>query len=74
MYVRVETAGQVKISVYNIAGQKVAELLNGIEPAGQYSFAWNGRNTRGDFVGNGVYFMILQQPSGKKIRKVIVLK
>jgi hypothetical protein len=70
----VGTGGQVKITVFNLAGEKVITLENEYESAGLYRMAWDGRNNRGETVGNGVYFVILQQPSGTAVRKVIVLK
>jgi flagellar hook assembly protein FlgD len=74
IYLRVDQAGQVKLLVFNIAGEEVAALLNQSEAAGQYNLSWDGHNKSGAVVGNGVYFIVLQQPSGKTVRKVIVLK
>jgi flagellar hook assembly protein FlgD len=41
---------------------------------GNYRTSWDGTNNSGDSVGNGVYFVMIQQPSGKTIKKVIVIK
>ncbi|MBX7150246.1 hypothetical protein K1X84_01300 [bacterium] len=45
----------VKIKVYNILGQEVAELINKEMPAGFHTLEWNGRNDRNDIVSSGVY-------------------
>jgi len=74
MDVRVDTAGQVKIMVFNIVGEEVVKLLDQYENVGQYRVYWDGKNSNGDIAGNAVYFVVIQQPSGTFIRKVIVLK
>jgi len=72
--VRVDVAGQVKILVFNLAGEEVEKLVDQQLNAGNYRFNWDGRNRAGTLVGNAVYFIVIEQPSGNTIRKVIVLK
>jgi len=74
MDVRVDTAGEVKVMIFNIAGEEVEKLVDQQLSAGNYRFNWDGHNSAGAVVGNGVYFIVTQQPSGRMIRKVIVLK
>lgn len=71
---RVDVAGQVKILVFNLAGEEVEKLVDQQLNAGNYRFNWDGRNRAGTLVGNAVYFIVIEQPSGNTIRKVIVLK
>jgi hypothetical protein len=56
----------VKVEVYNIIGQKIEELINGIIPSGRYTLYWNGNP--------GVYFVRVE--AGNKIygRKAIIFK
>ena len=74
MDVRVDTAGEVKIVVFNMAGEEVEKLVDQQMNPGNYRFSWDGRNRSGDITGNAVYFIVVQQPSGNTIKKVIVLK
>jgi hypothetical protein len=74
MDVRVDIAGQVKILIFNIAGEEVEKLADQQMIQGNYRFSWDGRNSAGNIVGNAVYFIVIEQPSGKMIRKIIVLK
>jgi flagellar hook assembly protein FlgD len=74
MDVRVDTAGEVKILVFNIVGEEVEKLVDQQLNAGNYRFSWDGKNRAGSIVGNSVYFIVIEQPSGNTIRKVIVLK
>lgn len=66
--------GQVKIMVYNILGEEVEKLVDQNMNPGSYHFTWDGRNRSGGMVGNGVYLILIEQPSGNFTRKVIVLK
>lgn len=74
MDVRVDIPGQVKVMVFNIAGQEVEKIWDQYMNVGNYRASWDGHNTNGNLVGNSVYFIVIQQPSGQLIRKVIVLK
>jgi len=74
MDVKVDQPGQVKICVYNIAGELVMKLVDKSETVGNYRTYWDGRNTHGAMVGNAVYFIVIDTPSGRQTRKVILLK
>jgi len=74
MDVRVDTAGEVKIIVCNMAGIEVRKVLDANMGVGNSRAVWDGRNSAGDLVGNGVYFVLIQTPSTKLVQKVIVLK
>jgi hypothetical protein len=74
MDLRVDVAGQVKVLVFNIAGEEVDKLMDQSMTVGNYRVYWNGLNRNNALVGNAVYFVVVEQPSGNMIRKVIVLK
>ncbi len=46
---------KVKLEVYNILGQKVRTLKNGLMPGGRHKVLWDGRNDFGQKVSSGVY-------------------
>lgn len=46
---------RVTVSVYNILGQLVTELVNDVQNAGYHNIVWNGRNQSGTQVATGVY-------------------
>jgi uncharacterized repeat protein (TIGR01451 family) len=50
----------VTLKIYNILGQEVATLANGLQQAGFYSTEWNGKNQLGSKVAGGVYFYRLE--------------
>ncbi len=74
MDVRVDQAGGVKIKVFNIAGEEVKKVMDGYRGVGNYRVQWDGTNNDGVIVGNAVYFVIIEEASGRLIRKVIVLR
>jgi flagellar hook assembly protein FlgD len=74
MDVRVDVAGNVKIMIFNIAGEEVVKLVDQSLAAGNYRFSWDGTNRNNSIVGNAVYFFVVAQPSGNTVKKVIVLK
>ncbi len=46
----------VELSIFNIAGQVVGNLISERYPAGQHEVNWTGRDDRGRKVASGVYF------------------
>lgn len=59
----------VKLSVFNLLGQKVAELINDKLSAGIYSYEWNAKN-----VTSGVYIYQLDTSYGSLAKKMTLLK
>ncbi len=74
MEVRVDQAGKVKITIFNLPGEEVKKIMDENKSVGNYRSSWNGKNNDGVIVGNGVYFIVLEQPNGHTVRKVIVLR
>lgn len=64
----------VTIIVYNIAGQRVATLVNEIKPAGSYHVDWDGKDQHGQTVASGVYLYELQAGEDVDTRKMLLLK
>jgi len=62
-------ASQVKIEVYNMLGQRVAELLNEHKKAGYHSVEFDGSN-----FSSGVYFYKIQAGYFTQVRKMLLVK
>ncbi len=56
-------ASVVKLTVYNILGQEVATLVNGVVEAGFQSVVWNTENSNGKSFASGVYLYRLKATS-----------
>jgi hypothetical protein len=50
------TQRKVTIKIFNLLGQEVKTLADGIENAGQHQLQWDGKNNLGVGVATGVYF------------------
>ena len=58
----------VKIAVLNVYGQTIAELLNGMKPAGYHSFSWNPSD-----YSSGTYFIKMVAGDFVQTRKCVFL-
>lgn len=67
-------AGHVKMSVYNILGQRVTTLIDEDVSAGTYQVTWDGKSSSGQDVSSGMYFLIMQTAESVMSRKMILLK
>jgi hypothetical protein len=65
---------QVKIEVYNLAGQLVATLIDKQLPQGKYTVQWNGRDMNGKSVASGMYFVKMKAADFEKVNKIMLLK
>ena len=51
-----DRAGQLRIELYDLAGRRVATLLDEARPAGRVEVTWDGRDSSGRGVASGTYF------------------
>jgi len=71
----------VNFKIYDLNGQEVCCLDNGIKSPGCYMIRWNGRDQEGLVVGSGMYFYFIEMKtttpplqSFRAVRKMIFLK
>ncbi|UCE66643.1 MAG: T9SS type A sorting domain-containing protein [Candidatus Zixiibacteriota bacterium] len=62
-------AGMVNLSVYNIQGQRIAELFQGMREAGEHAISWDASD-----YPSGVYFARLEAGGSSKTAKMVLLK
>jgi hypothetical protein len=70
----VKAKGVVTLKVYNVAGQLVRTLENGMKDAGSYSVSWNGMNDRGSSVASGIYFYKMETKGFTETKKMVMLR
>lgn len=51
---------RVSVRVYNMLGQEIATLFDGVQNAGEQSVVWNGTNKAGQSVASGLYVYRVQ--------------
>ena len=70
----VDARSLVTLRVYNVLGQEVARLVDGVQSAGRYEVRWNGRNDAGLDLSSGIYFYRLHAGSFVDVKKMLYLK
>lgn len=69
-----ERPGPVEITVYDVAGRRVATLLRDRLEAGAHDVTWNGRTDRGAMAPAGSYRYVLRTDGGTQSRSMVLLK
>ncbi|NHZ84783.1 MAG: T9SS type A sorting domain-containing protein [Planctomycetia bacterium] len=64
----------VKLSIYDLAGKLIKEIVNVRMNAGNKSLIWDGTDNNGSKVGAGVYLYKLQTDNFTESKKMILLK
>ncbi len=67
-------SNHVNLSVYDVGGRRVTELLNESMAAGDHWVTWDGRTDAGSPVPAGVYFARFSAGQYRATEKLIVLK
>ena len=66
--------GNVILEIYNIRGQKVKSLLNGIIYKGKHQIVWNGTDDNGKKVSSGVYLCQMRTKELSSLKRMILMK
>jgi hypothetical protein len=64
----------VNLSVYNLAGRKIATLLDGPPVRHYMEIEWNGLDMNGHAAAAGVYFYVLRTPTYYSVNKMILVR
>jgi flagellar hook assembly protein FlgD len=64
----------VKAILFDVTGRRVRTLIDGGLPAGAHRLIWDGRNSTGESVASGVYFLRFDGDGEKRFRKVLILR
>jgi len=67
-------ADNVRLTIYNITGQRIKTLVNEKQSAGSYAVQWNGRDQNGSLAASGVYLYQLKAGGYIQNRKLILLR
>ena len=68
-YYHIPKDGYIQLDIYNISGQKIAELVNEYQYQGKYSFDFNGNSLSG-----GIYFIHFLYDKQRITKKMLLLK
>ncbi len=65
--------GKVNISIYNLLGQNILTLYEGVQDAGWHSIEWDGRDKMKNKIRSGVYFYHIKWMGKIVTKKMLVL-
>lgn len=68
---KLNNSGSVKLSVYDVLGREVKNLVNEYQSAGEYSTSFDARGMN---LTSGIYFYTLQSGSNVISKKMVLLK
>lgn len=67
-------AGRVQLSVYDVTGAKVVDLVDRHRGTGEFDAMWNGTGADGRRVAQGVYFAVLRADGQFRARKITLIR
>jgi flagellar hook assembly protein FlgD len=71
---QIPNKSRVRLKVYDLSGRLVKILVDNEMERGYYEVKWDGRNSFGEKVGEGIYFYELQAGKLKTVKKTILLR
>ena len=65
---------RVHLSIYNISGQKICNLVEQNQNIGVHQVLWDGRDGSGQLVPSGTYFYKIDTGDFTQVRKMLLMK
>jgi hypothetical protein len=69
-----DASGPIRLEVFNVLGQRVADLVSGLQAAGSYSTIFAGLSEDGRPLPSGIYFYRLRAGRTSLVRKMVLVK
>ena len=66
--------GLAVVTIYDISGREIRQILNESLRSGFYSTIWDGKNSNGAPVSSGVYYYGLKTKTFNSFKKMILIK
>jgi flagellar hook assembly protein FlgD len=64
----------VDLTIYNVQGMRIRDLLQGDYEAGTYEVVWDGRSSIGEPVSSGVYYFRVKGGDSHQTSKVLLIR
>ncbi|RKY90312.1 peptidase S8, partial [candidate division KSB1 bacterium] len=64
----------VSLGIYNVLGQKIRTLVDGIQESGIHTVRWDGKADNSESVVSGVYFYRIETGDFVQIRKMVYIR
>ncbi len=66
--------GTVRVAVYNLSGQEVRTLVDGVKSAGVHSIVWDATDSSGRRVPSGTYYLRVRSDGYDTTKKLVVVR
>lgn len=70
----VERTCEIRIDVYSMSGEKVAEIVNEVCEPGGYHYEWDMRDSHGKRVGSGMYILRMDAAGEISKKKLTIVR
>ncbi len=67
------SAAHVRLEIFNVLGQRLATLVDGVRPAGSHTAQWDATDAAGQAVGAGVYIYRLSSEGQVQSRRMVLI-
>jgi hypothetical protein len=67
-------AVKMQLKIFNILGQEVATLIDGVRPAGAYRVTWDSKSASGVPVASGVYVYQIKAGNSVDSKKMVLIR
>ncbi len=74
VYFSLASEQQVKLSIFDLAGKRVAELANDVFAAGEHPVIWNGKDVSGRDVSSGTYVVYMETVDAVRSSKMTLVR
>lgn len=71
---QLKSAGKVDLSIYNVKGERVAQLASGHHEMGRYRVVWGGLDDGGRRVASGVYLARFEADGVVQTHRLVMVK
>jgi len=71
---RIEIPGNVSVSIFNITGKKIKNLVNNFYQAGNYTLKWNAQDNKNNIVESGAYFLRMKYKNHQTVKRILLIK
>ena len=66
--------GEVELTIYNVSGQRIRILMDGVREAGSYVVSWDGTDEFGRAVASGVYLVRMATNDFVGVKRMVMLR
>jgi len=74
IHYEIPKAGEIEISIFNMNGRLIKNIVNQNQQAGTHKVVWNGINKTGNKVSSGLYIYTVRFEDTISSKKMILLK